>query len=767
MTRTCTANCTRTLAGILLVLLALLGTRPAQAISTTDPNGPQHIGNNRQDRNNYWGGAPFDGQTYDWRFNIGTPWNLNSIVFSGVANLQDTGGAAQIFLLDRYVYDYTGCLLCQVTISGASVKLLRGNNVEYSGTLNQANLNNGGITLAPSTCVSLKPGNYTLEVTAGTVTARGLGNNYDAYDDIAWQSVTMNYTASACSGGAAASPGPFNAYTPGNNPYIFTQVAGSTIPLTVAAYQQNGSLDTNFRGTVTVTLMNATDNTGTFDTTTDCRSSWTTVAGISGTATFNRQGTSAVTLPADPDVLKDAVVQMTETDQRGRTRTACSTDHFAIRPDHLTVQVTSGSGQQLNATTASGTPIQAAGAPFQVTVTAWNSQGAVTPGYQGPPNVTATASVLGANLGNLAVPAAWTANAGQVTNTQVAYSEVGAFTLQAQDTGFAAVDASDPESATRRDVPPVTTDVGRFVPADFNITVGTAPVFATACGGFTYIGQPFGFATRPVASVTAVNAQGQATTNYTGSLFKLSPSSVRNQTYSSANGHAVDQGSPPAPTVQDLGGGKASITFATDPAGIAMTRSEPPVVPYNAQLSLSWSLTDSDNVSYSGNPFTFNGNGGGIAFSSGAQMRYGRLLLVNAYGSQQLPLDVPIRVQYYAGLGGGNDGFVQATDDSCTTGAAITPSSDITLDESQLGNGSSGQTSVTALSISGGSGSLTLASPAPATGKVGVDLNLGPSYYWLEPDLNGDGSYQDPTAIASFGLYNNGGTDIYRREVVP
>ncbi|HYW93423.1 MAG TPA: DUF6701 domain-containing protein, partial [Gammaproteobacteria bacterium] len=63
--------------------------------------------------------------------------------------------------------------------------------------------------------------------------------------------------------------------------------------------------------------------------------------------------------------------------------------------------------------------------------------------------------------------------------------------------------------------------------------------------------------------------------------------------------------------------------------------------------------------------------------------------------------------------------------------------------------------------------SLTLASPAPATGKVGVDLNLGPSYYWLEPDLNGDGSYQDPTAIASFGLYNNGGTDIYRREVVP
>lgn len=752
--------CLRAAAGVVVALVAMALWAPARAVTLTD-TGPHHIGNTS---GTLWTPSQPDGSNrppygYSWRFDIGTPWTLNSIQFTGVGNLQDTGGSGVWYA----PYDYGYCLFCQ--IGGAQVTLLRGGNTEYSATLSQQNLQNGGITLTPGTCLSLKPGNYTVEVTPGQVTGWYVP---DGYDDIDWSAITLAYTASAsgsvCGGGSA---GPFNAYTPGNAPYIFTQVAGTQIPLTVEAYRSNGNPDNNFRGTVTVTLMNASNNSGTLDTASNCRSSWTTIGTVAATASFNRQATASVTLPAYPDVLRDAVVEMVQSNRGGGGQTvACSTDHFAIRPDHFTVQVSDPSGQVLNATSANGTPVYGAGKPFQVRIRAWNSQGQPTPGYQGPPQLSATASVLGASLGTLTVPAAWSASNGQVQNGQVSYSEVGAFTLQAQDTSFAAVDASDPEPASRRDVPPVTVNVGRFVPADFRIQVGTAPVFATACGGFTYIGQPFGFAVQPVASVTALDAQGQTTTNYTGSLFKLSAASVTNQTYADANGHPVDQGSPPAPTVRDLGGGKAGITFATDPVGIAMTRAEPPVTPYDAQLSLSWDLRDADGVAYSGNPFVFNGSGGGIAFNHGAQMRYGRLLLVNAYGPQQLPLSVPIEVQYYASLTGGN-GFVQSTNDTCTTGAAITPSRDVTLDESQLGNGSSGQTSVMALSISGGAGDLTLSPAAPATGKVGIDLNLNPSYYWLMPDLNGNGSYQDPAAIASFGLYSNGSTDIYRREVVP
>lgn len=732
--------------------------------------GPHHVGNTS---GSLWTPSKPDGSNrapygYQWRFDIGVPWALNTIRLSGIGNLQDTGGGTRA----SASYDYSTCAACRV--DEARVQLLRGNNVKYTGYLTQQDLQNGGITISPpGSCLALKPGNYSIVVTPGQVTST-TGVVPDAVDDFDWSSITLSYTGSAsgvsCSGsGGGGTASPVTAHTPNQSPYIFTQVAGSGIPLTIAVYK-NGSPDTNFQGTVTASVLNATNNTGTLNTTTGCRSSWAPVTGITQVVVFNKQSTANTTLPADPGVLRDAVVELQEVAANGKTATVCVGNHFAIRPDHFTVKVTNAAGNQLSAVTAGGSPTATAGAAFRVAVTAYNSQGRVTSGYQGSPQATASATVLGPNLGTLSVPSSgWSASNGTVTNSQAVYSEVGAFRMAVKDANFASVDNSDPESASQRNVPAVDTNVGRFIPADFKVSVGTAPRFATACSGFTYIGQPFHYATAPVADVTAVNAQGATTTNYTGSLFKLSGSSVTGQTYSDGNGHAVDTGSPPAPTVKDQGGGKGTITFATDPSGVAMTRSEPPVLPYNADLSFSFSLKDGDGVAYSGNPFAFDGGGSGIPFTSGAQMRYGRMLLVNAYGSQKLPLRVPIRVQYYADLGAGNKGFAMNSADTCTTGSAISPSSDITLDETYLGNGSSGQTKVTSVAINKGVGQIMLSSPAPATGKVGVDLNLNPSYYWLMPDTNGNGSYQDPTAIASFGLYyrhHGKAITVYRREVV-
>src|SRR5690606_24737352 len=80
----------------------------------------------------------------------------------------------------------------------------------------------------------------------------------------------------------------------------------------------------------------------------------------------------------------------------------------------------------------------------------------------------------------------------------------------------------------------------RFVPDRFALTSLTAPVLRTfgasdaACSAppagprrsFTYVGQPFGYATTPSAVVTAQNASGGTTTNYRGALWKLAAAGV-------------------------------------------------------------------------------------------------------------------------------------------------------------------------------------------------------------------------------------------------
>ncbi len=68
--------------------------------------------------------------------------------------------------------------------------------------------------------------------------------------------------------------------------------------------------------------------------------------------------------------------------------------------------------------------------------------------------------------------------------------------------------------------------VGRFYPFDFALTRNT-PTFASACSSnFTYIGQPFTYATLPVATVTARNAAGGTTQNYVGNFMKIASTSV-------------------------------------------------------------------------------------------------------------------------------------------------------------------------------------------------------------------------------------------------
>jgi MSHA biogenesis protein MshQ len=147
-----------------------------------------------------------------------------------------------------------------------------------------------------------------------------------------------------------------------------------------------------------------------------------------------------------------------------------------------------------------------------------------------------------------------------------------------------------------------------------------------------------------------------------------------------------------------------------------------------------------------------------IGFDSGNAFRYGRLRISNAFGSEKSPLPMPVQTHYWSG-----SSWVLNGADSCTS---------VPANGFFLTGGISANTSASAVTITGGTGTLTLAAPAPVvTGSVDVAANLGVAgndqsclgahggtpagLAWLRAQ-NGNcaATYdRDPSARATFGIY--------------
>jgi hypothetical protein len=167
--------------------------------------------------------------------------------------------------------------------------------------------------------------------------------------------------------------------------------------------------------------------------------------------------------------------------------------------------------------------------------------------------------------------------------------------------------------------------------------------------------------------------------------------------------------------------------------------------------------------------------------ATAAKLRFGRLRLQNAYGSELLALDVPIQAQYYDAA---TASFKSNADDACTTlslppvkapraiGAALDGTAGLyfyTVDTAVNGKNKLASANTTP----------TLASPLTA-GKSNLHFSKPSNRGWLDVILqvpshllsdwgNCDGQsgtaglYDDlPCARATFGIYNS--PLIYRRE---
>ncbi len=404
-------------------------------------------------------------------------------------------------------------------------------------------------------------------------------------------------------------------------------------------------------------------------------------------------------------------------------------------------------------TTASGAAFIGAGQSFSAAVTARNASGNATPNFGQETTTTAvvlTPALVLPTSGDLPPVAGSFAGyaGGSATGTAFSWPEVGIITLTPTVANYLGSGAITGQTS----VP-----VGRFVPNNFLVAENT-PVFATACaaGGFTYVGEPFGYAVAPVITVTAQALGGTTTLNYAGSLFRLTNNSLTARTYAAAaSGPGLSLAGLPAsssdPAIASLGNGQGTLTFSAG-SGISFVRGNP-IAPFNASIALSINVIDLDGVSATANPVSF-GAGNGIAFSTGAAQYYGRLRLSNVVGSELLDLPMSLVTQYYLSAA---SGFTSNTNDVCTTAPAL-GFSNFQLNLKTLTTRSIASSAV--------AGQFNLVLAAPGSGNAGAATVTATAPAWLQYLWNtASGVSSNPVGIATFGVFPGPSSRIYQREV--
>ncbi len=474
----------------------------------------------------------------------------------------------------------------------------------------------------------------------------------------------------------------------------------------------------------------------------------------------------------------------------------CSTDTFAVRPTAFNSVAASASADSTGAS-ATATPAIKAGSAFTLTA------GTGKVGYDGTPQIDASKTEwTGAPAGGVTSPgvgvlggvftqAAVSATGNGASGSAFTYSEVGYFRFKAQgvyDNTFTASSGDIDNNDCTKDFSntlvggkygcyfgntTTTNHFGRFIPAHFAVA---SSAFASACHvgsdpGYSYMGQPF--ATALSATIEARNASGTLTKNYSGA-FATGTVSVHLE--NGGNGQALPVARLnttggswsggryvyTADRFQRLGTGpdgpydSLDIGLAVEAETGLAAASRPYLITRDMDAGTTTCTTDLTGLS----------TAAGVCLATrvvtGTRVRYGRLWMGNAYGSERYPASVPYATQYWNGLA-----FVRNTLDQCTalTKAnfglanyqnAVTPS---TLPVSWVSVGT----------FASGAGTVQLVNP-DASGSVAVvarldnPLSICPTGWtatypsgtplaapWLRGAWCGTGD-KDPVARATFGI---------------
>ena len=621
-----------------------------------------------------------------------------------------------------------------------------------------------------STDVTLSVGSGT--VTLGTTSVSPAVSNATRCYNGATQTCSLTFISS-CFDAVESGAGP---RTP-----IYTKIAGSAFSLNVLALSSGTTINTGFTGTVSVDLVNpnaATGNCG------DTLAGLTTP--VSATFTSANAGRRTVSLTY-PNAVKEARVRIISGSQP-----VCSSDNFSIRPQQFTLS----SSTPLNPTSNT----IAAGDSFDLTATATTSTNTTASAYSGSPGLN-SARIVDHNTvaaGGL-VSGGFPASSTGISLASLIYQDVGTLTFQSDavtDPTFTAVDqvtgtvGTVNHGATGDCVTSSTSNtlasgrygctigsstfgpIGRFRPDHYAVTVALTP--ACTAGGFTYMGQP---ELEVGLSVIARSSSGLSLSRYTSSGAFATSLCNSGSCLATLNVTGDNGGAAISPLNDRFDPDLPSFTWASGAYSVNNTysfvRQAVPDGPFD-DFKLKISVTDIDGVKITSL------NGTGITGATGVlsdptKIRFGRLKLFNAHGSQQLALPIQMRTEYWNGRG-----FVVNTLDSCTTITASNISlygyqGALSVANLPFGNifvGASG-------GFTSGIGTLRLNKPSPtptSNGSVNLCVNLGPDtpstctgatsadLPWLHGNWTGTSYDDNPAVRATFGIYK-GGPVIYIREL--
>jgi hypothetical protein len=464
-----------------------------------------------------------------------------------------------------------------------------------------------------------------------------------------------------------------------------------------------------------------------------------------------------------------------------------ATASFVVKPYDFvfsSIQNAAGSVANPQAASAAGSVFVAAGAPFRATVTVRDAEGGATPNYgrETAESVRLVPTLLlpsgGANPA-IGMTTGFGAFAnGVATGTDFTWQEVGIIQVRG---GIADADYLGAGDVTG---PTLSERIGRFIPSRF-VAALNSPLFNTGCaaGNFTYQGQAFGYSTVPVITATAVSVGGTTTTNYTGAFFKLTNSTLTGRSYTSAAGTLDTTGLPSTatdPAIASPSGGVATLTFGV---GSGLNFAKTLLAPFDAGIQLAIDVLDSDGVAAMGaaplgNPVTF-GVPSGIPFTAGQEIRYGRIRVGTAIGSERVNLPVPMRAEYYASSAAG---FVPNANDTCTNGVSLAFSNyteNLSVGETCVSDtgsrGSSGMGCAAAAPVaeqfrepptSAAGGDFNLRLRAPGVGNQGSVVITATVPTWLRYDWNTATPLdENPSGQATFGIFGGESRQIYTREI--
>lgn len=397
------------------------------------------------------------------------------------------------------------------------------------------------------------------------------------------------------------------------------------------------------------------------------------------------------------------------------------------------------------ATTASDNVLFAkAGEAFSATVSAITYSGTIAPNF-GKEQVPETVRFVDtsfvssdsnyANHGSLVAPTAGSNpaingsfpsfNNGSATGTAFSWNEVGILQLTAAIGDGDYLGAGDIIGTT-------TSNIGRFYPDHFALTAGTT---TPSCNTFTYFGED-GFTT--AFTLTAQSLSNTTTTNYTGSFAKLGLNSWNSFAFTTAT--ALPSGSIlTASTTVPTGSWVNGVANVSAKHQI----SRPATLTGETSVIINARPVDSDGVTISA----------ATAVATATPIRYGRISLQNAYGSELLDLAMPMTAQYWNGTS-----WVKNSSDSCSTSvlSLSDPNSNDGLIPSELTRKQYQSPPIL--------GDFALIWHATGTGNTGsLDVTASVPDY-LKFNWRGTGNI-NPTAKATFGIYKGNQKVIYSREL--